>query len=184
MKKSTLQKTLKDIVLHQWKHGIRRQSHKSALRWLPVIQIKKDVWYGLSEDGDWVAGSEDKNVRIVELSMSEPTAPLLPCLEHSRSEMETLVILGLKSLGLLETVAHTFPFDAAVHCGLESGSDYWMELSLEWLQSMPIDNTIAKILSRVVKSKGISQKNRHRAFKLLKEGRKMPDLKHIGKSVK
>lgn len=169
MKNSELQQILKSITSPQWRHSILRGHNGGLLRWLPVIKINGDTWYGLSEDGRWVAGSEDENVRLVEISGHEPAVPLLACLEHSRSEIESLVAAGCQFVGLPAAVVDTFPFEAGVTCGLMSSSDYWIGLAIEWLQDMPINDRMAKILSGVVKSKGVSQKNRHRAARLFKQ---------------
>ena len=169
MKNSELQQILKSITSPQWRHSILRGHNGGLLRWLPVIKIDGDTWYGLSEDGRWVAGSEDENVRLVEISGHEPAVPLLACLEHSRSEIESLVAAGCQFVGLPAAVVDTFPFEAGVTCGLMSSSDYWIGLAIEWLQDMPINDKMAKILSGVVKSKGVSQKNRHRAAQLFKQ---------------
>ena len=61
MKDSELQKMLTNVVPHQWKHGARRGLNNGSLRWLPLAKINEDMWYGLAEDGNWVAGSENKN---------------------------------------------------------------------------------------------------------------------------
>lgn len=169
LKNSELQQILKGIASPQWRHSILQGHNDDLLRWLPVTKINGDTWYGLSEDDRWVAGSEDENVRLVEISEHEPAVPLLSCLEHSRSEIEALVAAGCQFVGLPATVVDTFPFEAGVTCGLMSSSDYWIELAIEWLQDMSINDKIAKILSGVVKSKGVSQKNRHRAARLFKQ---------------
>ena len=67
MEGSELQKIVANFVSHRWRHGIQR-GLDSSLRWLPVIKINEDIWYGLSKHGRWVEGAENKNVRLVELS--------------------------------------------------------------------------------------------------------------------
>ena len=61
MKNSELQQILKGIASPQWRHSILQGRNDDLLRWLPVTKID-EAWYGLSEDGRWVAGSEDENV--------------------------------------------------------------------------------------------------------------------------
>jgi len=65
----------------------------------------------------------------------------------------------------------TFPFNLAVQSGLKSGSEYWMQLALNWLainKTLITDETL-RLLKSIPDNKQYPQKIRHAVRKIYKK---------------
>jgi hypothetical protein len=73
----------------------------------------------------------------------------------------------LEEAGLSSQLASTFPFAAPIKAALSGGSPFWIELAIEWLQSVSPTPEIVAQLDRYRGDKRLSQRVRTRIARLL-----------------
>lgn len=114
-------------------------------RWLMVLQheAKTDIThrFGLLDDGTWSALYAD-GVRVSPL---ENFGPFLPLLEGSWPETALQIVSALRTLGIPDELAWSFPLDKTLVLGLNSPG-YWRTTAEQWLSSgYPLTDEIAAL---------------------------------------
>lgn len=153
-----------------WQTGPSHDTQaKATLRWLPIVNLAVPrIELGLSSDAYWV--------RIAPQSVSEfrpDMLPvfLLPVLEVPFVEAQRLFREALQTRGLSKDFLAVFPFEQVATTGLESDSEHWASLALEWAETMPSSQQLQDALQTLVRH-GPTQELRHAAQKLLARHRK------------
>jgi len=138
--------------------------------WKPVIDRGDGMWVGTTElEGLWIGDVEAAQSRVV---LEEPVS-LWPLLERRyedvRRELESrwsdlLLDDGWSPIRLLESV---------IASAVRSDRSYWASLALEWASRTPNDagshDRVISALRASLRSKDLSQKVRHQAYKILKD---------------
>lgn len=91
--------------------------------------------------------------------------PLLRLLERPYAVVSTDLPAALLDLNLAPSLAADVSLLQMLEGVLETGSDYWSGLALEWLESgFPMDASLCEAVLRYSQLKRNSQALRHRAF--------------------
>jgi hypothetical protein len=145
-----------------WSESRLRSQPECPVRWLPIADLS-GRFVGLISTGEWAADTVEG---LVVLSTPNSTMPLLPCLGSSYVENHGILADACTALGLPGGVADTFPWPPLVLNAIESESDHWVRLALNWLEVVPPEQLPPDALSRIANSKQFSQETRHLARRL------------------
>jgi hypothetical protein len=143
-------------------------------QWIRVADLTgKGIYVGISKDGCWVREWHGQIVKLTSLSLQgSPFMGLLPWLEKPLGEVKSVMRNGLEAVGLPISLTETFPYEGIVQMALFFQSDYWVRLALDWLTQIPLTEEIVTLLTEVQNTKRVSQHDRQRANRLVKEWRK------------
>jgi hypothetical protein len=156
----------KHVSPEQWKNTT---FDGESCRWLPIIQADASkTWIGLTELGTWVVENRRGEVAIM---AGAALLSFFPFFAGKQGDFRTALLHALEEKRLPIELAQTCPIQAAVRYALTSESEYWQGLAIEWVETGTIDKDMLAALDTVAAS-GISQKNRHRAQRLLARTRK------------
>jgi hypothetical protein len=131
--------------------------------WTRLLRIDDHSWLGLV-DAVLFVGDLDGPKRQI-----DPDLPigLLPCLERPYSavlleieERESALSLARGSLG------EVIPLRRIPHAAMSSKVDYWVQLALDWVETMPKSEVDVEILELLEHGSWPTQRARHRAKKL------------------
>ena len=161
-----LEKELASISTDRWKNVPTYNSCETeTVLWLPLFHISSENILGLTKSGYWTVGSDDS---IVVFEPEMPLVSLLPCLEIEYIHFCEVAKDTFYRLGLPEELINSFPTSELIGLALIEGSEYWVELALNWLEYIKIDDQIREQLQQFAKAKWASQKARQKASKFLK----------------
>lgn len=149
-----------------WVKKNEYNSQGNYLNWLPVAELSGGSFLlGLTTKGLW-ARSTESAVQAV----SDETACVffLPVLEDPPEVVRGKISDGLKRYGLSEEFMDVFPLEKIVMTGLKSQSEYWSNLALNWVLSIPRSNSLEFEVEALSKT-GETQKIRHAARKIIKQ---------------
>lgn len=90
--------------------------------------------------------------------------------------VRALILLEQPLRAVEEILGPDFPYMQIVTAGLNAESDYWTALALEWVANSPSDayDKVRDHLHKISTSRSLSQKNRHAAFRLIKQHARRP----------
>lgn len=85
--------------------------------------------------------------------------------------VRTLILLEQPLKEVEAMLGPDFPYMQCITAGLQRESDYWTGLALGWLAGFPnnVRGEVRDQLHKVAKSRRLSQKNRHAAFRLIRQ---------------
>ena len=132
--------------------------------WLPILQLGDDRWVGVTRGGEVFVGTRSSAKRRV-----DPDAPtgLLALLERPLAAVKAEIDEWQSTAGSQRGIpSFLFPLDDIVLHALKSGSDYWADLALAWVQEMPASPTLLVALDGLAVARWASQSVRHRARRL------------------
>ena len=140
--------------------------HNQAIRWLPLVKCgTEERTLGVTVDGQWVVEVSEGLQILDEGSKFILVIVLL--------ERPLHVVAGEFHDGLIKHFgefdkddAYTlFPVTEIIRAGLKSESEYWVVLSLDWYESLAFEDRsgFENDLLKIMETKKISQKTRHRA---------------------
>ena len=139
--------------------------------WIRLLRLGDESWLGIVA-GRLTVGDATGPKRAV-----DPAHPigLLPLLERPYSvvalelkERETALALAPGAVtGLLS-------LDDIPRTAVECRSGYWVDLALEWLESMPPEDVDGALLDTVEQATWATQRARHRARRLARQAETRP----------
>ncbi|MFZ4796243.1 MAG: hypothetical protein ACOYMA_02045 [Bacteroidia bacterium] len=120
------------------------------------------ITIGISYDNEWylIKSSFVKKA-------NENTLIGLPLLEGSYNEFIVCLQEGIKKAGKKRSLMDNFPIEIIVLAALKSDSSHWNGRALEWLDHLKNINIYEDSLKAISIAKSSSQKNKHKATKLL-----------------
>ncbi|TCI04834.1 hypothetical protein EZV61_02350 [Corallincola luteus] len=146
-----------------WNESPVDGDESKSLKWVKVVTLDTlGLLLGISSNGRWLrVGSES----VYEFDSKKSFMPLYPILEVVLKDVKFAIKRGLESQQLPADLLESFPFQDVVLSGINSGSEYWCNLSLKYVEQLPCDVVISKALDLCSKN-GPTQKLRHQAKKL------------------
>ena len=125
-----------------------------------IFGIKNDQWYIEPKEPILV-----KNDKVIHL--------LLPIMEKERvgspNALEIKLKLLLEKINASEAAIKNFPYWCPVTTAFHSKMNYWIGLSILWIENLEINLKQAELILSLSNEKWIEQRNRHRLFKILKK---------------
>jgi hypothetical protein len=136
--------------------------------WMLLVKLNNsNVSIGMSRNGEWLVGTADDCVGI---QSQQAVVRLLAFLEEkSILDIVTVTVPGTGTRGRRSSDAVTDAkavVERVIWSGLQSQSDYWASLSLDWLDkltSLEIGESLRYELSQLPEASWASQRTRHRA---------------------
>lgn len=110
--------------------------HSAGHNWLKIIQLKSDVYMGISQSGEWIVAYQEK---IWEITTVESYWRVFVLLERPLHEVREKVSEVFFSLHITEKVDNVFPFAETVRAAFVVGTGYWAELAFSWYDELPYD---------------------------------------------
>lgn len=143
-------------------------NQSAELNWVKIIQLKSDVYMGISRNGEWIVANQEK---IWEIKTVDSYWRVFVLLERPLREIREKVCESFISLHITEKVDEVFPFAEIIRAAFEVGTTYWAELAFLWYDELPYDKKefFKDILIKIVENKIGSQKFRHKAMKELRK---------------
>jgi hypothetical protein len=137
-------------------------------RWTRILHLGGDAWLGLVGEVLFV-GDHDSPKR--EVDRVAPTG-LLPCLERPYDVVVAELREREEELALNRgTLIDLVPLDSVLAAAVDSQMDYWIQLALDWLGSMPRAESSEGLLGSISSEAWPTQRARHRARMLLRTRR-------------
>ncbi|MBI7468742.1 hypothetical protein JEV30_29625 [Pseudomonas aeruginosa] len=90
-------------------------------------------------------------------------------LQEEESFWRVLVLLEKPYEEVREKLGGGFCYLNVVLAGLASESDYWIGLALSWIEQAEASDLLLARLKGVVEGRSANQKNRHKAFSVLRK---------------
>lgn len=142
-------------------------SRSSETSWTRVLQLDSSSWLGLAGTELFV-GDESGPKRQIDL---DNLTGLLPCLERPYATLlfelgEREAELGLAPGSLVARV----PLSRIARAAVASQMDYWVQLGLDWMESMPRSQVETDLLELLERESWPTQRARHRARALRRVG--------------
>lgn len=141
-----------------------------AVRSVAVLRFDEDrKALVLTASGRWAWTSIDRDGKDILHELRLPDAVgVLPVLELDPAGLEVKLaavaaLLGTSPGELVVALPGTDLLDVA----FETRSDYWIACALRWMDALPRWSARAALMQAVVNDPTVSQRNRHRARKLL-----------------
>jgi hypothetical protein len=133
--------------------------------WTRILHLGGDTWLGLVGEALFVGDHENPKR---EVDRAAPTG-LLPCLERPYDVVVAELRTRAGELSLDEgTLIDMVPLDSVPVEAVDSRMDYWIQLALDWLGSMPPDESSEGLLELLSSEAWPTQRARHRARGLLR----------------
>jgi hypothetical protein len=152
-----------DISNDSWRISGARNGGRE-LRWIPLIRIKSsEPWIGTTELCHWVVEGNGDVIPIDHAHM----LPLLHCLEAPIEEFMAALSKAIDQFSIGGVQVQEFPYYGLIDFALRSKSDYWADLALQWLETLPLARTRNDALHAIVKSRWATQKTRYHAQRIL-----------------
>jgi hypothetical protein len=125
-----------------------------STRWIQVASLKPltegpVLELGLTEGGRWVASAADNSV--IDMEATGNYLPLFPLLEFSYEKAKEVLLHEFSTRGLDQAWLTVFPFEGLVAAALTSGSKFWPDLALRWIDRMRMSAPLIDALSFLVK---------------------------------
>ncbi|MBD2769595.1 hypothetical protein IC235_17030 [Hymenobacter sp. BT664] len=117
----------------------------------------------LSHTGVWCVIA---NKKLFSAHQNTNVIPFFPFLELGCENFISIVKKKLESKNMSAEIAYSFPLKYIISAALGMQSDYWVKLSISWLNCFTFDSEISDLLSYVMSSKWLSQSTRHLAKKM------------------
>ncbi|WP_371381615.1 hypothetical protein [Sporomusa aerivorans] len=142
-------------------------SQSNGSYWIPIIQLKADIWVGISSEGYWIV--ESRGI-FGDLSTLASYWRVFVLLELPLSEVRRQVKNSFISLNVDEDIDDIFPFIEIIKAAFEVGTSYWAELAFNWYDELRYEKreALKGSLIKIVEHKKGSRKFRHKAMKELK----------------
>lgn len=147
---------------------IESSSNYSDLNVQPIFCVINEVVFSLNSNSKWIkitpSGKEGFEEGVYNMT-------LLTLLEIPYLELRKNVINILKKKNIDLALVDSFPFHLAILSAFKSGSEYWIQLALEWLKVNHafFDKSIVDLLMGIRNNKQYSQKIRHSIIKMNKD---------------
>ncbi|MEX2964352.1 hypothetical protein [Microbulbifer sp. TYP-18] len=155
------QKLLSNVS--SWKESPVEGDEGRSIRWIEVVALEAlGLFLGLSYNGNWIRIGKES---VYEFYAGQSYMPLYPILEAVLPDVKKALKDGLKSAQLPVELLESFPFQKVALSGLNSGSEYWCNLSLKYVEQLRYDEELVDALNACSKS-APTQKLRHQAKKL------------------
>lgn len=138
-----------------------------------IFSISNDVSYGLDKYGNWVTvASFDSKVDFIEEKNQYFNNSLLLLLEVDYKKFKSEIHDALTKNRLHEYLYKGFPLITVVEAGIRTESDWWVDLSLNWMENFDKDELISckdltPIINDICNCKLYPQKLRHKARKVV-----------------
>jgi len=165
------QELLKEIEFDNERCAKRRGDPEGPrIRWklaasFKPAQDKPTLEFGRSENGNWVVLGGDGSVRDVD--DDRDYLPFYPLLEMTLVRVRTVVADEFRRHGISVEWLTEFPFPQIAASALRSGSKFWPDDALQWVDQLLPCNELEDAL-RFLQEEGRTQSQRHRAAKLLR----------------
>lgn len=145
---------------------IQLADNYQEVKWFPIIQYNLEGYFmGITDKGYWSV--ETKNGFVL-LDAPQKYFFVMVLLEKTYSEIcIKLIEFGNKDDKV--NLISVFPFLYIVKIGLQQESNYWVELSFNWLSELPIDQKylLQDIINNLKDAKWSSQRVKQKAQKEL-----------------
>lgn len=136
---------------------------KTTLKWVEVVFWENlGLQLGISCNANWVRKGKEA---VFEITPESSYRPVYPILEMDFLDVEIALRDRLNCLQLPTELLDIFPFRGIVISGMNSGSEYWCNLSLKHVEQLRYDSELVKALNICLKN-APTQKLRHQAKKL------------------
>lgn len=129
-----------------------------------LIEINT-IEIGLSKKGNWVF-VKGKLLYECKGALVTDVIFLLPLLEVKYESLKSLLTNSLEGLNRLD-MYNSFPVRDILITALNSNSEYWIKLALNWLEEIGNLKYYFQEIFQISNDKKYSQKTRHQALKLL-----------------
>ena len=118
----------------------------------------------------WIRFKKGKNFYESSDQLDSDVIFLLPILENSYEEFAFKLIESMKKFDKVN-LYESFPIRLIVDAALNSHSEYWIVLALNWLEKISDIKCYSDQISNIIDDKSYSQRTRHRALKLMSKTR-------------
>lgn len=159
----------KEEISHLNLKWVLSDSHEASsdrkIEWTYVESFAEiNLKLGLSSNGWWVTLGPDT---VVEFSPDKKPIFLLPILKMLPNIVRKRLTEALKCKSLPTSCLDRLPFEEVVILGLESLSEQWTNLALDWVEYFPDNQELIHAINVVTKEMP-SQKIKQKAKKKLK----------------
>ena len=139
-----------------------------------IFYVLEDIQFGVNSNNNWIQLSDgNKEINNLEDKMiiDEVNDSILSLLEININNLKESIKKSLKNNKITDVLAETFPYETVIMNGLYSESDWWVGLSLGWLNDMKIKNNynynkIMAMVEKIRDNKEYDQNIRHKAKKV------------------
>ncbi len=146
-----------------WNESPIDGNESKSLKWIEVVTLEAiGLLLGISCNGNWVRMGKES---VFEFFAGQSYLPLYPILELALLDVKMAVKGGLESSQLPIELLESFPFQEVAFSGMNSGSEYWCDLSLKYVEQLRYDEELVNALNACSKN-APTQKLRHQAKKL------------------
>ena len=146
-----------------WNESPVEGDESKFLKWIEVVTFGAlGLLLGISCNGNWVRMGEES---VYEFYAGQSYLPLYPILEAVLLDAKMSIKKGLESSQLPVELVESFPFHEVALSAMNSGSEYWCDLSLKYVGQLRYDEELVNALN-VCSKNAPTQKLRHEAKKL------------------
>ncbi|MBD1373659.1 hypothetical protein IC620_15030 [Hazenella sp. IB182357] len=155
-------------MLDSNKIELKKTKDSKNIQWFTVLQSKKLRFETgiLVRENEWGIAFESG---VFVLNNPRAYMYTLPLLEFSLKEIEYQINEPLKGMDINVNIFQDFPVTEVVRAGLDSKSEYWATLAMDWYNDFQIEDKLKlqEYILAVYKQKGswINQKLYHRLKK-------------------
>lgn len=96
----------------------------------PIFSVIKEIGFGVKSNGNWLKIS---SAGLCIFEKENYDSSLLTLLKFNFKILEDKIQIALNLKNLPSEYASKFPYDLVILNGLRSKSEYWINLSLDWL---------------------------------------------------
>ena len=167
---------IKDCVMKSEVHILNNIVYKDTFYGdiTKIFYVLEDIQFGVNSNNNWIQLSDgNKEINNLEDKMiiDEVNDSILSLLEININNLKESIKKSLKNNKITDVLAETFPYETVIMNGLYSESDWWVGLSLGWLNDMKIKNNynynkIMAMVEKIRDNKEYDQNIRHKAKKV------------------
>lgn len=125
---------------------------------------------GINEYGTWSVTFSNGDAEAID--SIEMCYHLIVCLQKNREEVLSSLEDGVRRSNLPAGLVETFPVVEGLKFALQSKTG-WVENAVAWLDIKDMNEVMEATLREYIEHKAFSQVTRHKAFKILKGGKRI-----------
>jgi hypothetical protein len=143
-------------------------------KWVEVASLRRipegpTLDLGLTEEGRWVAVAADGSV--FDVAAAQNYMPFFPLLDLSYEGAREMLVSEFSNRGLDPQWLALFPFERVVASAFTSGSKFWPDLALRWMDKIKMSNVLEDSLNFLHQHRK-TQQQRHAERRLLAQYRR------------
>ncbi|ARU57343.1 hypothetical protein OLMES_3302 [Oleiphilus messinensis] len=151
------------LQVTSWRESPIDGDERKSLKWIEVVTLGSlGLILGISCNGNWVRMGKES---VYEFYSDQSYMPLYPILEAVLLDVKMAIKKGLQSSQLPVELIESFPFQEVALSAMNSGSVYWCDLSLKYVERLRYDEELVNALN-ICSKNAPTQKLRHQAKKI------------------